>query len=170
MCKVARRKFSLSRISFRGTQGVGALGFSADVTLALQANVAVLHALQSQITVLEERLQERVRLHEDYALLTTVPGFRADAGDNEHAFENYIQPTAAAMSMAMKPAVLTRYLYRSEGFCERRRRVPHLDALDLTSAPFHAKSAAIINSLCYDADGRPFRNMLLQENYRQWGH
>jgi len=51
-----------------------ALGLSADVTLALQANVAVMHTLQSQITVLEERLQERVRLHEDYALLTTVPG------------------------------------------------------------------------------------------------
>ena len=55
-------------------EGVEALGFSADVTLALQANVAVMHTLQSQITVLEERLQERVRLHEDYALLTTVPG------------------------------------------------------------------------------------------------
>jgi transposase len=55
-------------------EGVEALGFSADVTLALQANVAVMHTLKSQITVLEERLQERVRLHEDYALLTTVPG------------------------------------------------------------------------------------------------
>ena len=44
------------------------------MTLALQANVAVMHTLKSQITVLEERLQERVRLHEDYALLTTVPG------------------------------------------------------------------------------------------------
>ena len=53
---------------------VEALGFSADVTLALQANVAVMHTLRNQITVLEERLQERVRLHEDYALLTTVPG------------------------------------------------------------------------------------------------
>jgi len=55
-------------------EGVQALGFSADVTLALQAKVAVMHTLESQITVLEERLQERVRLHEDYALLTTVPG------------------------------------------------------------------------------------------------
>ena len=55
-------------------EGVEALGFSADVTLALQANVAVMHTLKSQIRVLEERLQERVRLHEDYALLTTVPG------------------------------------------------------------------------------------------------
>jgi transposase len=55
-------------------EGVQALGFSADVTLALQADVAVMHTLESQITVLEERLQERVRLHEDYALLTTVPG------------------------------------------------------------------------------------------------
>jgi transposase len=55
-------------------EGVQALGFSADVTLALQANVAVMHTLESQISMLEERLQERVRLREDYALLTTVPG------------------------------------------------------------------------------------------------
>ena len=61
----------IKRLTAEGVQG---LGFSADVTLALQANVAVMHTLQSQITVLEERLQERVRLHEDYALLTTVPG------------------------------------------------------------------------------------------------
>lgn len=53
---------------------VEALGLSADVTLALQANVAVMLTLQCQITVVEERLRERVRLHEDYALLTTVPG------------------------------------------------------------------------------------------------
>jgi len=55
-------------------EGVEALGFSADVTLALQANLAVMHVLQSQITVLEARLRERVSLHENYALLTTVPG------------------------------------------------------------------------------------------------
>jgi transposase len=50
------------------------LGFSSDVTLALQANAAVMRTLQSQIVALEERLQERVRLSEDFALLKSVPG------------------------------------------------------------------------------------------------
>jgi len=50
------------------------LGFSPDVTLALQANAAVMRTLQNQILVLEERLQQRVRLSEEFALLKSVPG------------------------------------------------------------------------------------------------
>ena len=50
------------------------LGFSPDVTLALQANAAVMRTLQSQIVALEERLQQRVRLSEEFALLKSVPG------------------------------------------------------------------------------------------------
>jgi transposase len=42
--------------------------------LAITANVAVIATLQSQIEVLEKRLQERVRPRTQYALLTTVPG------------------------------------------------------------------------------------------------
>ena len=50
------------------------MGYAPDVTLALQANAAVMKTLLSQIAVLEKRLQERVHLSEDFALLKTAPG------------------------------------------------------------------------------------------------
>jgi transposase len=53
---------------------VDALGFTADVALALKANLAVSHSLQEQIAVLEKRLQERVSLRQEYGLLKSVPG------------------------------------------------------------------------------------------------
>ena len=53
---------------------IEAMGFAPDVTLALQANAAVMKTLLSQIAVLEKRLQERVHLSEDFALLKTAPG------------------------------------------------------------------------------------------------
>jgi transposase len=53
---------------------IEALGFAPDVTLALQANAAIMMALQQQILVLEERLKERVQLNADFALLKSVPG------------------------------------------------------------------------------------------------
>ncbi|WP_309491483.1 transposase [Trinickia mobilis] len=49
-------------------------GFAPDVTLALQANLAVMQKLHEQIGILERRLVERVKLDPDYALLNTVPG------------------------------------------------------------------------------------------------
>lgn len=49
-------------------------GFAPDVTLALEANRAVSHALGQQIEALEKRLKERVRLRPEYRLLKTVPG------------------------------------------------------------------------------------------------
>jgi transposase len=51
-----------------------ALGFAPDVTLAMQANAAVMRSLQQQIERIEERLQERVQLNADFALLKSVPG------------------------------------------------------------------------------------------------
>jgi transposase len=51
-----------------------ALGFAADVTLAMQTNAAVMRSLQQQIEKIEERLQERLQLSADYALLKSVPG------------------------------------------------------------------------------------------------
>jgi transposase len=53
---------------------IDSLPLAADVGLAIKANVAVIATLQSQIEVLEKRLQERVRPRPQYALLTTVPG------------------------------------------------------------------------------------------------
>ena len=50
------------------------LPLAADVGLAIKANVAVIATLQSQIGVLEKRLQERVKPRPQYGLLTSVPG------------------------------------------------------------------------------------------------
>ncbi|MCP3459324.1 IS110 family transposase [Bradyrhizobium sp. CCGUVB23] len=53
---------------------IDSLPLAADVSLAIKANVAVIATLQSQIDVLEKRLQERVRPRPQYRLLTSVPG------------------------------------------------------------------------------------------------
>ena len=53
---------------------IAALDFAPDVSLVLQANAAVMRALQQQIAVLEERLAERVQLNADFALLKSVLG------------------------------------------------------------------------------------------------
>src|SRR4051794_24338714 len=53
---------------------IDSLSLAADVGLAIKANVAVIATLQSQIELLEERLQECVKPRPQYGLLTTVPG------------------------------------------------------------------------------------------------
>ena len=45
-----------------------------DVALAVKANVSVIQTLSAQIELIERRLQERVKVRPDYALLTSVPG------------------------------------------------------------------------------------------------
>ncbi|WP_213309011.1 IS110 family transposase [Paraburkholderia sacchari] len=53
---------------------INGFNFPPDVKLAMQANLAVLKTLQEEITIIEKRLLERVRLRRDYALLKSVPG------------------------------------------------------------------------------------------------
>lgn len=53
---------------------IDSLPLAADVGLAIKANVAVIATLQSQIELLEQRLQERVKPRPQYGLLTSVPG------------------------------------------------------------------------------------------------
>ena len=53
---------------------IDSLPLAADVGLAIKANVAVIATLQSQIEVLEKRLQERVKPRPQYGLLTSVQG------------------------------------------------------------------------------------------------
>jgi transposase len=55
-------------------EAVEQLGFSTDVTLSVQANVAVMKALDEQIAVLEKRLLEQVHERREYVLLNSVPG------------------------------------------------------------------------------------------------
>jgi transposase len=51
-----------------------ALGLHADVTLSLQAHVAIIEVLQLQIAELEKRLQNKVAQEDDFKRLMTVPG------------------------------------------------------------------------------------------------
>src|SRR4051812_37016446 len=53
---------------------IDSMPLAADVGLAMKANVAVIATLQSQIEVLERRLQERVKPRPQYGLLSSVPG------------------------------------------------------------------------------------------------
>jgi transposase len=55
-------------------EAVEGLGFPADVTLSMQANVAVMKTLQQQIDTLEGRLLERVKPEPAFVLLQSVPG------------------------------------------------------------------------------------------------
>jgi transposase len=50
------------------------MGLPAEVALAMQANLAVVTTLCTQIGLLEKRLADKVRPRPEYALLTTVPG------------------------------------------------------------------------------------------------
>jgi transposase len=62
---------AVKRLTAEQVQG---LGFSPDVTLALESNRAVSAVLEDRIVALETRLGERVRLRPEYRLLKTVPG------------------------------------------------------------------------------------------------
>jgi transposase len=53
---------------------IDSMPLAADVGLAMKSNIAVIATLQSQIEVLEKRLQERVKPRPQYGLLTSVPG------------------------------------------------------------------------------------------------
>jgi transposase len=53
---------------------VDQMPLSAEVALAVKANVAVIGTLSEQIGVLEKRLQEKVGARAEYGLLTSVPG------------------------------------------------------------------------------------------------
>jgi transposase len=55
-------------------EGVELLGLPEDVTLGMQANVAVIVTLNEEIAKLEKHLLQRLNPRPEYALLGTVPG------------------------------------------------------------------------------------------------
>ena len=55
-------------------QELQAIGLPEEVTLGLQANVAVIGALNEEIAKLEKHLAQRLRQRPEYALLGTTPG------------------------------------------------------------------------------------------------
>ena len=67
-------KISSNQIKRLTPVEVEKMGLSADVTLALQSNLAVIATLMVQIELLEKRLQERVGRCTEFVRLTSVPG------------------------------------------------------------------------------------------------
>ncbi len=55
-------------------EAIEQMGLPAEVALAMQANLAVIKTLSTQIKLVEERLEEKVQPRAEYALLKTVPG------------------------------------------------------------------------------------------------
>ena len=67
-------RMSGDKVKRLSASGVELLGLPEDVTLGMQANVAVIGALNEQIAKLEKRLLERLRPRPEHALLGTAPG------------------------------------------------------------------------------------------------
>lgn len=62
------------RVKRLDAQKVQALGLPEDVTVGMQANVAVIRTLNKEIAKLEKHLLERLEPRREYALLRTAPG------------------------------------------------------------------------------------------------
>jgi transposase len=63
-----------NRIKRLDVQAVAALGYAPEVGLSVEANLAVIHALNEQISKLEKYVGQRVRLTPQYKILTSAPG------------------------------------------------------------------------------------------------
>src|SRR5437667_462856 len=62
------------RVKRLSAQELQALGLPEDVTLGLQANVAMIGALNEEIAKIEKHLAQRLRPRPEYTLLNTAPG------------------------------------------------------------------------------------------------
>lgn len=67
-------RMSGDRVKRLSAQQVQALGFREDVTLGMQANVAVIGTLNAEIAKLERRLLQCLKPRPEYVLLSTAPG------------------------------------------------------------------------------------------------
>lgn len=67
-------RMAANKVKGLSERGVALLGLSEDVTLGLQANVAVIGALNEQIAKVERHLLQRLRPRPEHALLATAPG------------------------------------------------------------------------------------------------
>ena len=74
LSRTTGRRLTSNQINRLKVADVPALGLGEDVTLAIQAHVAVIEVLQQQIAEVEKRLQERVAPEDDFKRLMTVPG------------------------------------------------------------------------------------------------
>lgn len=67
-------RLSSAAIKRLAAEDAGMLGLAPDVSLAVQANLAVIYTLNLEIDRLEKRLLECVKLRPDYARLLSIPG------------------------------------------------------------------------------------------------
>src|SRR5437868_132512 len=67
-------RMTADRIKRLDVQAVSALGYAGEVAMGVQANVAVIGALNEQIRALEKYIAQRVKLSCDYKVLMTAPG------------------------------------------------------------------------------------------------
>jgi transposase len=74
MARQLGERMTSNQIKRLSSDAIDGMSLPADIRLAMKANVAVIAALQSQIEVIEKRLQECVKPRPQYGLLTSVPG------------------------------------------------------------------------------------------------
>jgi transposase len=74
MARQRGQKIASNQIRRLTLAAVDEMGLPADVSLAIQSNLAVILTLGEQIDLLEKRLQESMANRPEYALLTSVPG------------------------------------------------------------------------------------------------
>lgn len=67
-------RMSGAKVKRLDAPGVEQLGLSKDVTIGMQANVAVIRTLNAEIAKLEKHLLERLQPRPEHALLRTAPG------------------------------------------------------------------------------------------------
>jgi transposase len=74
MARQLGERMSSNQIKRLSNDAIDRMPLAADVGLAMKSNIAVIATLQSQIDILEKRLQQRVKPRTQYGLLTSVPG------------------------------------------------------------------------------------------------
>lgn len=74
MARQLGERMTSNQIKRLSNDAIDGMSLPDDIRLAIKANVAVIAALQSQIEVIEKRLQESVKPRPQYGLLTSVPG------------------------------------------------------------------------------------------------
>jgi transposase len=136
-------RMTCNQIKRLTVDAVDKLPLTADVGLAIKANVAVIAALQIQIELLEKRLQERVKPRPEYGLLTSVPGIGQalatviflETGPIASPAPATMRPTRVA-SIACTPAIARRKVKATSrtatsilpGHSSRRRTSPGASA------------------------------------------